>query len=115
MSMTKQDWIKEARYWEQTAAEQRVKANYWEHKYNELKRNLNELAKNRGITSNTPSPTGIITYGKIASMRLNKEGWIKEARYWEQTAAEQREKARYWEQKYNELKRKLNELAKNTK
>lgn len=48
-------------------------------------------------------------------MRLTKEGWIKEARYWEQTAAEQREKARYWEQKYSELKRKLNELAKNTK
>ena len=48
-------------------------------------------------------------------MRLTKEHWIKEARYWEQTAAEQREKARYWEQKYNELKRKLNELAKNTK
>ena len=48
-------------------------------------------------------------------MRLTKQDWIKEARYWEQTAAEQREKARYREQKYNELKRKLNELAKNTK
>lgn len=48
-------------------------------------------------------------------MRLSKQDWIKEARYWEQTAAEQREKARYWEQKYNELKRKLNDLAKNTK
>ena len=48
-------------------------------------------------------------------MRLTKQDWIKEARYWEQTAAEQREKARHWEQKYNELKRKLNDLAKNTK
>ena len=48
-------------------------------------------------------------------MRLTKEDWIKEARYWEQTAAEQREAARYWEQKYNELKRKIRELAKNTK
>ena len=48
-------------------------------------------------------------------MRLTKQDWIKEARYWEQTAAEQREKARYWEQKYNELKRKLSNLAKNTK
>lgn len=48
-------------------------------------------------------------------MRLTKQDWIKEARYWEQTAAEQREKARYWEQKYNELKRKISDLAKNTK
>ena len=48
-------------------------------------------------------------------MRLTKEDWIKESRYWEQTAAEQREKARYWEQKYNELKRKLNELVKEMK
>ena len=48
-------------------------------------------------------------------MELTKEDWIKEARYWEQTAAEQREKARYWEQKYNELKRKINDFAKNTK
>ena len=48
-------------------------------------------------------------------MKLSKEDWIKEARYWEQTAAEQREKARYWEQKYNELKRKLNDLAKEMK
>lgn len=44
-------------------------------------------------------------------MRLTKEDWIKEARYWEQTAAEQREKARYWEQKYNELKRKIRALG----
>ena len=48
-------------------------------------------------------------------MRLTKQDWIKEARYWEQTAAEQREKARYWEQKYNELKRKLNNLTKEMK
>ena len=48
-------------------------------------------------------------------MRLTKQDWIKEARYWEQTAAEQREKARYWEQKYNELKRKISDLAKSTK
>ena len=48
-------------------------------------------------------------------MRLTKQDWIKEAHYWEQTAAEQREKARYWEQKYNELKRKINDFAKNTK
>lgn len=48
-------------------------------------------------------------------MRLTKQDWIKEARYWEQTAAEQREKARYWEQKYNELKRKLRELGEEKK
>ena len=53
-------------------------------------------------------------YGKMVTDMI-EEDWIKEAHYWEQTAAEQREKARYWEQKYNELKRKLNELAKNTK
>lgn len=44
-------------------------------------------------------------------MKLTKEDWIKEAHYWEQTAAEQREAARYWEQKYNELKRKIRELG----
>lgn len=59
-------------------------------------------------------------YGKMVTdmirpESLTKEGLIKEARYWEQTAAEQREKARYWEQKYNELKRKINDFAKNTK
>lgn len=48
-------------------------------------------------------------------MKLTKEDWIKEARYWEQTAAEQREKARYWEQKYNELKRKINKIVKEMK
>ena len=48
-------------------------------------------------------------------MRQTKEDWIKEARYWEQTAAEQREKARYWEQKYIELMRKLSEIVKEMK
>lgn len=48
-------------------------------------------------------------------MRLTKQDWIKEARYWEQTAAEQREKARYWEQKYNELMRKISKIVKEMK
>ena len=44
-------------------------------------------------------------------MRLTKEDYIKEARYWEQTAAEQREKACYWEQKYNELMHKMRKIC----
>ena len=48
-------------------------------------------------------------------MRLTKQDCIKEAHYWEQTAAEQREKARYWEQKYNELKRKISKIVKEMK
>ena len=59
-------------------------------------------------------------YGKMVTdmirpESLTKEGLIKEARYWEQTAAEQREKARYWEQKYNELMRKISEIVKEMK